>query len=322
MGWFSDKRPKEILVKLESFEMWASTDDPGISEFLIKRADKLKKGKDPGPEREPDFNWIIRTETEDLAKLFSDRPDRLVIFDLGANLGLNTLIIEQVVKKVLAPEKYLIAAIEPHQKNAALLQKNIAHNQANAKMFSCAISDYNGPGQFHVSSHSNLGALVPHDSTVQGAEKVQIFTLPVFAETFRTGAPHFIKMDIEGGEVEALKGGRDLLAHGPRPCKVLMEVHPMMYNESRSLEKEIGFLFENGWAGKYMVSAGVARPDLFKQAGLSPFQQFDTGRHVRGIYKDFAPELLLDFACHEHVQELPARKPSRKIVRAILIEKK
>ena len=309
-------------LKLEQFEMWADPQDRGISEFLIKRAEKLRKGLDPGPEREPDFNWIIRTETEELAKLFAARPDRLVIYDLGANLGLNTLIIEQVAQKILAPEKYLIVAIEPHQKNAALLQKNIAHNHANAKMFNCAISDYTGPGQFHVSSHSNLGALVPHDSTAQGSEQVQVFTLPAFAETFRIAAPNFIKMDIEGGEVEALKGGREFLAHCPGPCRVLMEVHPMMYSEGRSLEKEIKFLFENGWAGKYMVSAAVAQPDLFKQAGLSPFMQFETGRHVRGIYQDFAPELLLDFACHEHVQELPGRKPSRKIVRAVLIEKK
>lgn len=322
MFFFSRKRKGEQLVKLEQFEMFVDSSDQGISQFLIKRAEKLKRGKELGPEREPDFNWILRSEVEELAEIFAGRKERLVIYDIGANLGLNTLIIDQVLKRKLPSEKYIIIAIEPQQKTASLLHKNISHNFANAKIFSCAISDYNGEGQFHISSHSNLGSLWAHSSTGMGFENVPVFTLPAFAESSGTGFPHLLKMDIEGGEVEVLKGGRDWLAHCPAPCKILMEVHPMMYNESRSLEKELRFLFENGWVGKYMVSAGVAQPELFKQAGLCPFVEFDTGRHIRGIYRDFPQELLLDFACHEHIQELAGQKPSRKIVRAVLIEKR
>lgn len=321
--FFSRKDRKEKLIRLEEFEMWVDPEDLGICKGLIKRAEKISKGKDPGPEREPDFNWIIRAELEDLCGLFqTESAGRLIVCDLGANVGLNTLIMDKAIKRHLPADKYFICAIEPNSQNARFLQKNISHNQANAGIFPCAISDYCGEGQFHISARSNHGALLPHSLTELGAQKVRVFSLPAFAESFQTGQPNFIKMDIEGGEVEVLKGGRDYLADCRFPCKIIIEVHPKTYNEDRSLEKELRCLFERGWTAKYMVSAFVVQPDKFKEAGLAPFKQFEIFRQSRAIYKDFSEQQFLDFACHTHLQEIPGRTPRKNIVRSILIEKK
>jgi len=316
------RRRSERLVKLPEFEMWVSTRDRGISKGLIERAERFARGQDPGPEREPEFNWIVREEIRAVCEHYRNREGRAVIYDLGANLGFNSLIIDAVCRSLLPRNKYMLYAIEPNPDNVPLLRKNLDHGRLNAELCQCAIADYTGEGQFQSSDHSNLGTLAGRGHASVAARKVKVFSLPDFAETFATGIPNFIKMDIEGGEVEVLKGARQFLADCPPPCKIIMEVHPPAYTPERSLKKELRFLFERGWAGKYLVSAAVALPDRFREAGLTPFLEFHTGRHARGIFRDFTVEQFLDFSCHSHLQEIPGRKPSPKIVRAILIEKR
>jgi FkbM family methyltransferase len=325
MGLFKKRKPggggSERLIKLEEFEMWVDAGGKGLHEGLLQRAEKLARGKDPGPEREPEFHWIIREQLMELCQLFADRDDRLVIFNLGANIGLSTLKMNALMKKLLPRGNYFIYAIEPDPANLHFLKKNIAQNSAHAQAFACAIADHDGDAEFHRSTHSNLGALVASPHTDAGTRRVQVFTLSSFAKTHRTSQPHFLKVDVEGGEVEVLKGGRKFLAGCQPPCRMIMEVHPGSYSEDRSLEKELHYLFEHGWLCKYMVSAAMVLPDKFRQAGLRPFQEFQSKKHSRGIYRDFLKEHLLEFACREHIQEVPGKKPSRKIVRSILIEK-
>jgi len=309
------------LIKLPEFEMWVNPNDKGVCRGLIEAAEKFAKGEYPGPGREPEFNWIIRQEIGEICKTFQNREGRAVIYDLGANVGYNSLIIDGVCRTILPREKYAIFAIEPNPANAELLNKNIAHSNLNAQFCGCAISNQSREADFFVSDHSNLGALVKHEKTKKGIIGVNAYSLPDFAETFKTGQPNFIKMDIEGGEVEVLKGAREFLAGCKKPCEIIMEVHPPAYTSERSLEKELRFLLAAGWRGKYMTSAAVIQPDKFKEAGLKPFKEFHGSRHSRGLYKDFTSEQLIDFSCRPHIQEVPGRKASPKIVRAILIEK-
>jgi FkbM family methyltransferase len=318
MGVFNLFR-RDKLIRLDGFEMWVDGKDEGVGAGLIKRSKRMAEGKEPGPEREPDFNFLIRSEMEELGGRFRERQGRLTIIDLGANFGLNTIIMSRALGKLVDPQRYRIYAIEPNRANGRLLEKNIQLNKVSAEYINCAISDYTGEGRFHGSTHSNLGALMPHAMTGGQGESVKVFSLPDFAATFKTGSPNFIKMDIEGGEVEVLKGARKFLAGAEPPCVIIMEVHPMIYTGERSLEVELRHLFDSGWRGKYMTSAAVVQPDKFREAGLKPFREFDTGRFSRGVYRDFSKEQLLDFACHKHIQEVPGKKPSEKIVRAIVI---
>jgi FkbM family methyltransferase len=319
--WNLARGSSERLIKLEDFEMWVDPAGRGLHRGLLKRAEKLAKGDDPGPEREPEFHWIIRKELSELCQIFADRDERLVIYNLGANIGLSTLKMNHIAKSLLSRNNYFIYAIEPDPVNIYFLKKNITHNNARAQAFDCAISDFNGSSVFYRSSHSNLGALIKNELTDAGTYQVQVYSLPGFAKLFETGNPHFLKIDVEGGEVEVLRGAREFFAGCKAPCRMIMEVHPGSYSKERSLETELRFLFENGWMCKYLVSAGVVQPDKFKQAGLQPFKEFHTKNHSRGIYRDFSKEHVLEFACYEHIQEIPGKKPSRKIVRSIFLEK-
>ncbi len=314
------------LIKLDDFAMWVNTRAGGLHKRLLERSRKLKRKEEPGPEREPEFNWMVRTELQELFKLWGDRKDRLIIYDLGANIGHNTLIMDHTARKYFAGD-YLIHAIEPDPYNFRFLEKNLRHNQARAQASQAAVSDYTGAGHFHRSTALNLGALLPTGRTDRGTTPIQVHTLADFAETVSRAQPHFIKMDIEGGEVEVLKGAREFFSNCRGPLKLIMEVHPPEYDEKRSLEHELRFLFEHGFRAKYMASEGIARPEQFSAAGLQPFLEFTIPTHSqsrvksRGLYRQFTNEQLLRLACHKHRQELPGGKTIERIVRSIFIEK-
>ena len=136
------------------------------------------------------------------------------------------------------------------------------------------------------------------------------------------GYPNFIKMDIEGHEVEALEGMYNTLRDARPPVKILMEVHPMYYSKTHSLEKQLRRLIDIGFNTKYVISAGVARPDFFAKHGYEPIEVLYTGGWYRGIYTNISNEHMLIAACHEHDQFIERRSiHTAKIVRAIMIEK-
>jgi hypothetical protein len=149
---------------------------------------------------------------------------------------------------------------------------------------------------------------------------ITISTLDEFIKD--KGCPDFIKMDIEGHEVEALEGMYSSLKNAELPVKILMEVHPMYYSENHSLEKQLRRLIDIGFKTKYVVSAGVAKPDFFAKHGYEPAEIFYTGGWYRGIYSDISNEHMLMATCHEHNQFIRHKNLyTKKIVRAIMIEK-
>jgi len=322
-------------IQLDDFQMYVDPNDPGLCHSLIKRATRLQNGIDPGPKREPAFTWLLENRIEQLCKQLGLQGKFLRFIDLGANVGLFTLIMNHIAKKFLYPTGYFVDAIEPDPDNFKLLMKNIELNGVNGMAYQRAISDYDGKGDFQLSSYSNLGALKQHPGgwgyrgkQDKGTCKIFVRKLPTFInETHYDADPTFIKMDIEGGEVEMLRGARDFLSN-VKNCDIFMEVHPMFYDEKRSLDEEMVFLFDNGWTCEYMISAAVLVPDEFKKASLKPIKEFPSKGHSRAVYFRGSQNTKIpwhshvrNFACYEHHQEVPGKKPSKKIVRSIMISK-
>jgi len=279
--------------------MYLDLKDSGISATLM--------GMRPGsPEREAAFMKILRQEL----------TEGMTAIDLGANIGYVTLIMAELV----GPSGR-VYAIEPHPHNYSILVKNIEANGYAGLVFpyQIGISNVSGVSTLHVSDASNLHSISATKHTKTSID-IQASTLDDFMKD--KGYPNFIKMDIEGHEVEALDGMYNTLRNAEPPVRILMEVHPMYYSETHSLEKQLRRLIGIGFNTKYVVSAGIPRPDFFVQHGYEPIEVVDTGRWYRGIYTDVSNEHMLMAACHEHEQLIEHENlHTTKIVRAVMIEK-
>jgi FkbM family methyltransferase len=235
---------------------------------------------------------------------------------LGANIGYITLLMCELV----GPSG-LVYAIEPDPNNFRLLKANIAlNNYMNiVEMHQEAIIDSVGQTKFFVGKNaSNLGSVNQHSKTVKDFIKVKANTLVKFLEKKKT--PNLIKMDIEGAEVLVLKGLYEKVQNEKFPCKIVMEIHPQFYNADNGLDLWLDKYFLSGFKPKYVVSAGVIIPDLFKKWGYKPTREF---KSCRGLFESMSTNHVIDACCYEHKQWMPQKKKySMKVVRFLMIERK
>jgi FkbM family methyltransferase len=114
-----------------------------------------------------------------------------------------------------------VTSVDPDPVNHEALSELIElNNCSNWRRCQVAVSDSTGTAPF---SRSKPGSPMGKLGTVAGAETfdVKLTTLDQLIE--EVGVPDVIKMDIEGAEVAALRGAKELLArHAP---KWLIELH-------------------------------------------------------------------------------------------------
>lgn len=304
LGIFIDLfRREDGLIKrrIGNHIMYLDPKDDGISKTLRHMNPK-------GQEREPCFMHILRKETE----------KGMVALDLGANIGYVTLLIAKIVGKTGK-----VYALEPDPRTCNILRKNIQANGYNDFVYPYCLGGSNKTGNldFYRSAHSNLGSM---EETGHAKEVVEVPVSTMDDFFLDKKPPHFIKMDIEGHEIEVLEGMFQTLKKTPPPVKILMEVHPKFYSEEHSLEVQLKRLLNIGFKTKYVVSAGIPNPDFFVEKGYKPFKVYKISntKLERGIYKNISDEDMLAAVCGKHRQfNRNFNIYVNSIVRAIMIEK-
>jgi len=232
----------------------------------------------------------------------------MVCLDLGANIGYTTL----YMLRNVGDDGY-VYAIEPGKHNLELLQKNVDQNNFEdlCEITEGAISSKNGELDFWLADAPNLHSF---KKTHRSRNKVSVeaYTLETFLENKRF--PNFIKMDVEGHEVDIFKGGLNYFKNNPGHTNILVEVHPGLYNEDNDFAAILKEYFAIGFRPKYVVTTPVPQPRLFKEAGYTPIKSVQTDGFYRGVYEDISEEHLLEFACKENPEGT-----SKKIVRSFMI---
>jgi FkbM family methyltransferase len=154
-----------------------------------------------------------------------------VVYDIGANVGFYTLL-----QSVLVRDSGHVVGFEPLPRNLSYLYRHVEMNRrTNCTVLPLAVGEQPDRARFRLGAHPSVGSLAP-----TGEIDVDVTSLD--DQVYRRGipGPALIKMDIEGGELAALRGGRRLLAER-RPVVVLATHGADIHAQRCTLLREVGY---------------------------------------------------------------------------------
>ena len=257
---------------IEGIPMWLELNSLGISSQLYN-----KGGREWG------FMWILRKEASGVS------------CDVGANIGYCTL--------SLAKRCSTVYAFEPDARSRTILDKNVELNKlTNVHVCPHAVSKTNGFVHIDFTDKPNLTTVCSGKG-----EQIQCVSLDNYLDGKRVD---FIKMDIEGGETDAILGaGKTIRAFFP---KLLIEVHPQFYNEKNDFRAVLVELLNLGYEFKYVENA-KDRMKEFVSCGYIPFKTFKQ-YSKRALFQNIPKDVVLDWAC-----KMP--DDGKKYIRSFFMEK-
>jgi FkbM family methyltransferase len=174
----------------------------------------------------------------------------LVIYDVGAFHGILTLFFASRAARVVA--------YEPNEVNHARLIENVRlNNLQNVLVRKFGIGSQPGSGMLRFSVAMAGGGSLDPEASAPVSQRVEITTLDQDITASVLPAPDLIKIDIEGWELEALRGARATLdAHHPA---LFLEMHGETVREKQRKASEIvAFLREAGYRDILHVENGAA----------------------------------------------------------------
>jgi FkbM family methyltransferase len=161
-------------------------------------------------------------------------------FDVGANVGFFSLL----AARLAGPEGHVVA-FEPVPESAAAIRRNAALNSfANVTVREQAAGAAAGRERFEVvvdASWSHMAARGEHPGAVAHLD-VEVVVLDDLVAAGEVPAPHVIKLDVEGSELDVLQGLRATL-RDHRPA-LICELHDT-HAEFAALIGELGYVASN-----------------------------------------------------------------------------
>jgi FkbM family methyltransferase len=191
--------------------------------------------------RQEKFYWAGTHEREAQDQLVRRLAAGAVFWDVGAHCGFFSLLASRLVG-----DSGQVVAFEPMPENNARLRRGVAANRsANVEVVDHAVAESADKRSLAAHTQSTMWALVPG----REAEGVPVECTTLDDELDRRGTPpDLVKIDVEGAELDVLRGARTLLETA-RPT-LLVEFHgDELIEEARELLPgyELRFLGEKQW---------------------------------------------------------------------------
>jgi FkbM family methyltransferase len=140
----------------------------------------------------------------------------VVLFDCGADIGTFSALVCSKTSRITQ-----VIAFEPNPDVAGFLERNLSQLLIPSKAITKAVSCFKGAGRLEAptydhSDHARF--LVPGDGPLE------VVTIDSFGTR---GGDVAMKLDVEGGELEVLKGARETIASA-RQCVITVEACPQV----------------------------------------------------------------------------------------------
>lgn len=293
LKWFYYKyilKRKIALFKIKEFKIYLDLLTPGISKTLAIYES-----------REDDMKYIINNKI----KLGMN------IIDCGSNIGFYPLF-----ERKLVGSNGKIYSFEPDQRNFNLLNKNIGlfDKSKNTFIYKQGLAEKKSIKNFIITNESNLNTISTGNDykflskyKINDISEITCTSIDEFILDNEIKKIDFIRMDIEGYEVEVLKGMKKTL-NTMKPS-ILIETHPHFYDDERSFKSQLQYLFNINYKVKLIISAVKPQPEEFKKLNLKPTKILKSDFVQRGLYENVSNENAIKL-----VNFLP------KVVRYIYLE--
>jgi FkbM family methyltransferase len=168
------------------------------------------------------FNGDVEPEVQAVLRKYL-RPG-MTVYDIGANIGFFSLLAARLVGATGH-----VTAFEADPEIVERLRENVARNQAAPiSVEQKAVWSSSSPVLFaradaEVSPDRGLGHVINNDAEGPAPSTIRVEAVTVDEYARKSGAPDFMKCDVEGAEVEVFRGAEKLL--NDRPPLILCEMH-------------------------------------------------------------------------------------------------
>ena len=169
--------------------------------------------------------FLYKRHMEDpFAALLARRPDLLRggdVIDAGANIGYTADLFA-----AFADPDAQVVAFEPEPYNFGLLQAAAARRAGRILAVQAALGSHPGTITLELNPWHHADHRVARDGGGAGTIQVPLEAIDSYWERERSGRPVcFLKIDVQGFELEVLRGAEKTLAANPR-CAVAVEYMP------------------------------------------------------------------------------------------------
>ncbi len=267
---YRERYGKDRIVtrQVRAHEMWIDLYDRGISRHLFIRG---------GHEQEATAAYRSA-----LAEVGNETNGEVTVLDIGGNIGYYVLEVADVLG-----DQAKIISFEPDPKNRDLLETNVETNGYTdvVNISPKAVDETSGERTFCRSTHSNWNRLECDNKTGNVDEFVERFTVEttsvdefLAAADINPKSVHAVRMDLEGHELNVLRGMDDVLS-ATRSLVLFVEFHPN-FGDSREYEAAISTLEEHGFSIRHVDQE-------WEMLDIGSFDELRSveGSHVRVIAK-------------------------------------
>lgn len=194
--------------------------------------------------------------------------------DVGANIGHYSLLAANLVGSS-GP----VVAIEAAQWIHATLDEHVRLNRRrNIRTVQVAASDQRGVLRLYPGTPGNSGKTTTIARGGEAAAEVQALPLSEILADGEVERARIIKIDVEGAELQVLRGLAPLLPRLRRDCEIVMEITPAVMPDAENARREIfdtmqasgfsAYVFDNDYGVDTYLARGVhKRPVRLAEVG-------------------------------------------------------
>jgi FkbM family methyltransferase len=179
-----------------------------------------RRVRDVPPIRALDRWWMARHDYEEefSRRLLASVGADTVVWDIGANVGLYT-------QQLLDAGARSVVCFEPAPDSIEALRTRFAAVPDRVTVLGVALADSSGTASFSADGSSATNRLNPDGASAPGnTVQVRVMRADEVCREFRVPAPSVVKIDVEGFEIDVIRGMGAML-DAPELKKVFVEVH-------------------------------------------------------------------------------------------------